>query len=61
MESLLKIEKVASMLDISPKTIRKWLAERKIASVKVGVKSVRISSGEVQRIIEAGKREKISL
>ena len=60
MEQLMRIEKAAQVLDCSPKTIRKWVYERKIQIVKVG-KSVRIAASEIERLQKAGKREAIAL
>ena len=60
METLMKVEKAAQALDVSPKTIRKWLAERKINYVKVGG-AVRIAASELDRIAKEGTRERIAL
>lgn len=60
MERLLKIDEAASVLGLSPKTVRKWLWERKISSVKVGG-AVRISEKEIARITSDGQRNRIAL
>jgi excisionase family DNA binding protein len=60
MEKLLKIEEAAQILASSPRTIRKWIGERRLGSVKIG-KSVRISASEIERIQKQGRREAISL
>ena len=47
---LFSIEKTASLLAISPWTVRKWIAERRIESCKIGARRL-IPSSEVARII----------
>ena len=52
-DCLYSIEKAASLLSISPWTVRKWLSQRRIASCKLGTRRL-IPSSEVTRIISAG-------
>lgn len=60
MEQLLTIESAARVLSISPRTLRKWVYERRVSIRKVG-RAVRIATSEVERIAEAGKRERVTL
>ena len=60
MKKFLRIEEAADVLSVSPKTIRKWVQDRKIESVKVG-RAVRISMTEIDKITERGRREAVSL
>ena len=60
MEQLFRIERAAEILDVSPKTLRKWWYERRIQIIKVGG-SVRIAASEIERLQKAGKREAIAL
>lgn len=56
MNRLLRVEEFAEALAVRPSCIRRWLLERRIASVKVGRKLIRIPATEVSRVIEAGLR-----
>lgn len=51
---LLRINTFCAALEIKEATARKWLQERRIASVKVGSRAVRIPRSEVGRIIRRG-------
>lgn len=53
-EKLLTGAQVAEMLGLKPVTIRQWIAKRKLASVKVGDRAVRIPASEIEKIIERG-------
>jgi excisionase family DNA binding protein len=53
-EKLLTGAQVAEMLGLKPVTIRQWIAKRKLASVKVGDRAVRIPASEVEKLIERG-------
>ena len=54
--NLLKVPEFAAALNITVACARRWLLERKISSVKVGKKLVRIPASEAQRIIDEGLR-----
>lgn len=54
-EELLSVGDVAQALGITVSAVRRWLLERKIASVKLG-RLVRIPAGELDRIVQAGFR-----
>jgi excisionase family DNA binding protein len=46
--SLLTVGQAAERLNVTQAAIRRWLLERRIASVKVGRRLIRILSAEVQ-------------
>jgi excisionase family DNA binding protein len=48
--ALLTVAQAAQELGIKPKTLRDWLAKRRITYVKLGY-IVRIDSAEIQRLI----------
>jgi excisionase family DNA binding protein len=48
--ALLKVSEAAKQLSIKEKTLRAWMAERRIAYVKLGY-AVRIQSEEIERLI----------
>jgi excisionase family DNA binding protein len=50
---LLKTRDAAVALCLSEKTIREWIANRRIGSVRLGA-AVRIPETEIARLIEAG-------
>ncbi len=52
---LFTVDEVAQGLSVSPACIRRWIFDRKIATVKLG-RLVRIPSDEVQRLIQSGLR-----
>ena len=53
-EKLLTGVQVAEMLALKPVTIRQWIAKRKLASVRVGERAIRIPASEVVKLIERG-------
>ena len=59
-ERLLDVGECAQRLGLKKSTIRRWLFDRRIASVKLG-KSVRVPESEVDRLIQIGKRPAIEL
>jgi len=44
----------ARALHLKPATIRAWVYQRKIASVRVGERAVRIPVSEIERIVTEG-------
>ena len=52
---LLRVNEFAAVLDVTPACVRRWLLERKIASVRIG-RLVRIPRDEANRIVESGFR-----
>jgi excisionase family DNA binding protein len=53
MERYLKVPQFAVALNLSPKTVWNWIAQRKLAIVRVG-RSVRVPATELDRLIEEG-------
>ena len=53
MERYLKVPQFAAALNLSPKTVWNWIAQRKLAIVRVG-RSVRVPATELDRLIEEG-------
>lgn len=53
---LLTIQQAADALALKPITIRLWASARKIASVKIGQRAVRIPRTELDRLIQSGLR-----
>jgi len=53
---LLTIPKAASILGVSPATLRKWHAERRLPTVKLG-RAVRVRLSDVERIAQRGLRQ----
>ena len=56
MNRLLRVEEFAAALSVKPSAIRRWLLERRVSSVKVGRKLIRIPASEIDRLVEAGFR-----
>ncbi len=54
-QQLLTVQAFAKALNVTPACIRRWILERKIATVKLG-RLVRIPSDEVHRLIQSGLR-----
>ena len=54
-QQLLTVQAFAKALNVTPACIRRWILERKIATVKLG-RLVRIPADEVLRIVEQGLR-----
>jgi excisionase family DNA binding protein len=50
MDKLLSIEKAADVLSVSPWTIRAWITQGKLGSVKLGSRRL-VPEAEIQRII----------
>lgn len=59
MEPLLTIEHAAQVLAISPWTIRRYIAVKKIRPVRIG-RRVLLEESELRRIIEEGKNGPIT-
>jgi excisionase family DNA binding protein len=51
---LLTVFEAAKSLGVKPVTIRSWAAQRKIASVKLGSRALRIPVTELSRLVSAG-------
>ena len=60
MESeLLTIREAARRLGLREKSLRRWVSLRKIEYIKAGERAVRISSAEIDRLIESGRVPRI--
>jgi excisionase family DNA binding protein len=55
MERLLSVPEFAAVLGVTAACVRRWLLERKIASVKLG-RLIRIPSTKLDRLEEEGFR-----
>ena len=53
-QMLLTVPEFARRLTVTPSCVRRWIATRRIAFIKVG-RLVRIPESEVDRIIESGR------
>lgn len=53
---LLRVPEFAASLNVTQACVRRWLLERRIASVKVGDRLVRIPVEELDRLIAEGLR-----
>ena len=51
LEPLLTCQEVASRLNIRPSTIRAWTSRRRIASVRVGARSVRYRESDIRALL----------
>jgi excisionase family DNA binding protein len=51
---LLTIGEAAAELSLKPKTLRAWIAAKRVTVVRPGGWAVRISEAEIARIIEEG-------
>jgi excisionase family DNA binding protein len=59
-KQLLTVRDGAERLGLREKTLRRWVALRKIEYIKAGERSVRIPSAEIDRLIEAGRVPRIA-
>jgi len=55
-QQLLTIDQFAERAGLRPVTVRMWAAARKIGSVKLGKRAVRIPASELEGLIERGFR-----
>lgn len=53
--TLLSVSQIAERLGVTEACIRRWILERKVATVKLG-RLIRIPSAEVERLISSGLR-----
>lgn len=54
-EELLTVGEAAQRLRLKEKTLRRWIALRRIEFVRAGARAVRISSAEIDRVVETGR------
>jgi hypothetical protein len=55
-DKLLRVCVVAALLDVKPSCVRRWILDRKISTVKLSKRAIRIPSSELERLITAGFR-----
>lgn len=53
-ERLYTPKRVGEILGLKTCTIRLWIALRKIGSVKIGDRAIRVPESEIAKLIEAG-------
>lgn len=51
---LLTVDEAAAELTLKPKTIRAWIASRRIGHVRLGKRAIRIHINEINRLIDEG-------
>lgn len=56
-DELLTIDEVAAELKLHPDTIRRYIRDKKIKSVRVGGTAIRIRRSELDRFIREGEEE----
>lgn len=52
---LLSVPQVAERLSVTPACIRRWILERRVATIKLG-RLIRIPTSEVERLLRDGLR-----
>jgi len=52
---LLSVQEFAEALNITVACVRRWILERRVATVKLG-RLIRIPASEVERLVESGLR-----
>jgi|TARA_R100001086_G_scaffold104495_2_gene52453 excisionase family DNA binding protein len=58
MDDLKTVREAAKLLTLSPHTLRVWIQERRIESVRLG-RVVRIPLAEIERLIEGGRTKAV--
>ena len=53
--TLLSVTEFAAVLGVTPACIRRWILERKLATIKLG-RLIRIPASEAERLINSGLR-----
>lgn len=57
-DDLLTVDYVALKLNVSDKTIRRWIREKHLACLLVGpAKRIRITRGELARMLKAAEKQ----
>lgn len=52
--NLLRVEEAAEFLNLKPSTVRAWLLKRKLPSVRIGERAVRIPRAALEKLIADG-------
>jgi excisionase family DNA binding protein len=50
-ERLLTVAEAAQRLDVSPSTVWRWIDARRLPAVRVGMRKVRVRSGDVEAMV----------
>jgi excisionase family DNA binding protein len=58
LNNLLTIPEAAKLLGMSVNTLRQWVCQRRLPTIKLG-KAVRFSPEDLQKFIQANRREAI--
>jgi excisionase family DNA binding protein len=56
---LMRVTEFCEALGIRESTGRKWILQRRISSIKVGLRAVRIPRSELQRLVREGLRLRV--
>lgn len=59
-ERLLTVGEVGEMLGLKASTIRRMITERRLATVRPSIRSVRVPESAVRRILEQGYRPAVA-
>jgi excisionase family DNA binding protein len=51
---LFTVDETAKALHLSPWTIRQWIASRRLGSVRLGNRAIRVPGSEITRLIKVG-------
>lgn len=51
---MISIQSAAEQYEISPRTIYRWIAEKRITAYRVGPRLVRLDSDEIRKRFETG-------
>ena len=54
MQKLLNVEQAADALAIREKTVRAWIAQRRLGYVRVAGRAIRIPQAEIDRLLSEG-------
>lgn len=49
------VRQAAERLTLKESTVYRWIFDKKIGTVRIGTRAVRIPESEIQRILEGGK------
>lgn len=55
-DELLSQRSVAERLDVSTRTVRRWVSEGRLPSVRLGARAIRIPAAAVRDFVVAGER-----
>jgi excisionase family DNA binding protein len=57
-KDLLKIKEAAALLNLSEHTLRMWIWQKRIPSIKLG-RSIRLKRSDIEQLIHANRREPV--